>query len=73
MQYIRPSELVNIIIGSLYSLINISPFSPPSAPGNHLSTNKNAQHKSSELSFIQGLTEAYSLGDSLSDSSEELL
>ena len=33
---------------------------------------KNTQHESCELSFIQGLTEDGSLGDSLSDSSEIL-
>ena len=34
---------------------------------------KTAQCKSCELSFIQRLTEDYSPGDSLPDSSEELL
>lgn len=34
---------------------------------------KNAQCENCELSFIWGLTEDYSPGDSISDSSEELL
>ena len=36
-------------------------------------TEKSIQHEGCEFSFIWGLTEDYSLGDSLSGSSEELL
>ena len=35
MLYIRSPELTCLINGSLYSLTNISPFSPPPAPGDH--------------------------------------
>ena len=35
MLYIRSHELTCLINGSLYSLTNISPFSPPPAPGDH--------------------------------------
>ena len=35
MLYIRSPELTCLINGRLYSLTNISPFSPPPAPGDH--------------------------------------
>ena len=35
MLYLRSLELIHFITESLYPLTNISPFSHPSAPGNH--------------------------------------